>query len=99
MEVDTLSDEQKRCGICGTAMVPTGHEVLRTELVYTEPKLERIEYIVTTYGCPECKDMEEPQFIKDEGLPALIPGSYASSSLVAYVMYSKYIMSMPLYCQ
>jgi transposase/uncharacterized coiled-coil protein SlyX len=99
VEVDTLSDEQKRCGICGTAMVPIGHEVIRTELVYTEPKLERIEYIATTYGCPECKDTEEPQFIKDEGLPALIPGSYASSSLAAHVMYSKYVMSMPLYRQ
>lgn len=99
VEVDTLSDEKKRCGICGTAMVPIGHEVIRTELVYTEPKLERIEYIATTYGCPECKDTEEPQFIKDEGLPALIPGSYASASLAAHVMYSKYVMSMPLYRQ
>lgn len=96
---DTLSEEQKLCGICGTAMVPIGHEVIRTELVYTEPKLERIEYIATTYGCPECKDTEEPQFIKDEGYPALIPGSYASASLAAHVMYSKYVMSMPLYRQ
>ena len=97
--VDTLSEEQKLCDICGTVMVPIGHEVIRTELVYTEPKLERIEYIATTYSCPECKDTEDPQFIKDEGLPALIPGSYASSSLVTHVMYSKYAMSMPLYRQ
>lgn len=92
--MDTLSDEQKSCGICGTAMIPIGHEVIHTEL-----KLERIEYIATTYSCPECKDTEEPQFIKDEGYPALIPGSYASSSLVAHAMYSKYAMFMPLYRQ
>lgn len=97
--VDTLSEEQKLCGICGSAMVPIGHEIIRTELVYTEPKLERIEYIATTYSCPECKDTEEPQFIKDEGIPALIPGSYVSSSLAAHVMYFKYVMSMPLYRQ
>ena len=60
--VDTLSEEQKLCGICGSAMVPIGHEIIRTELVYTEPKLERIEYIATTYSCPECKDTEEPHF-------------------------------------
>ena len=97
--VDTLSEEEKTCAICGTGMVSIGHEVIRTELVYTEPKLERIEYIATTYSCPKCKDTEEPQFIKDEGVPALIPGSYVSSSLAAHVMYYKYVMSVPLYRQ
>lgn len=99
IRVDTLTEEQKTCGLCGTKMVPIGHEVIRTELKYTEPKLERINYIATTYGCPECKDTEEPQFIKDEGRPAFIPGSYASPGLAAHVMYYKYVMSMPLYRQ
>ena len=38
--VDTLTDEQKTCGVCGTKMVPIGHEVIRTEIKYTEPKLK-----------------------------------------------------------
>lgn len=95
--VDTLTDEQKTCGVCGTKMVPIGHEVIRTEIKYTEPKLERIEYIATTYECPKCKETEDPQFVKDEGEAALIPGSYASSSLVTHVMYAKYGMSLTLY--
>lgn len=45
------------------------------------------------------KNTENPRFIKDEGTPALIPGSYASSGLAAHVMYYKYVMSMPLYRQ
>lgn len=97
--VDTLTEEEKTCGVCGTMMVPIGHEFIRTELRYTEPKLERINYYATTYECPQCKKTEEPQFIKDEGTPALIPGSYASSGLAAHVMYYKYVMSMPLYRQ
>ncbi len=28
--VDTLTDEQKVCPVCGTEMVPIGHEVIRT---------------------------------------------------------------------
>lgn len=99
VEVDTLTDEQKACPLCGTQMVPIGHEVIRTEIRYTEPKLERIEYVATTYGCPSCKDTEEPQFIKDEGSPALIPGSYASSGLAAHVMFAKYVLGLPLYRQ
>ena len=97
IRVDTLTEEQKTCSVCGTEMVPIGHEVIRTEIRYTEPKLERIEYIATTYECPKCKDTDEPQFVKDEGLPALIPGSYVSSGLAAHVMYAKYVLGMPLY--
>ena len=97
--VDTLTEEEKTCSVCGRMMVPIGCEFIRTELRYTEPKLERINYYATTYECPQCKKTEEPQFIKDEGTPALIPGSYVSSGLVAHVMYYKYVMPMPLYRQ
>lgn len=56
-------------------------------------------YVATTYECPVCKDSEEAQFIKDEGNPALIPGGYASSSLVSHIMYEKYADALPLYRQ
>lgn len=97
--VDTLTDEQKCCGLCGTEMVPIGTEVIRSEIVYTRPKLELIEYIATTYACPSCKDTEEPQFIKDNGTPALILGSYVSESLLAHIIYQKYGLYLPLYRQ
>ncbi|MED9903215.1 MAG: IS66 family transposase [Lachnospiraceae bacterium] len=97
--VDTLSEEDKICPLCGTQMVSIGAEIIRTEIKYTRPKLERIEYIATTYGCPECKDTEEPQFIKDNGKPALIPGSYMSESLLALIAYQKYGLYLPLYRQ
>lgn len=99
VEVDTLTEEQKRCPVCETLMVAIGHEEIRTELVYTRPKLERVTYIATTYGCPACKETEEPQFVKDEGPSALIPGGYASSSPVSHIMYEKYADALPLYRQ
>ena len=86
-EVNTLSEEEKQCPECGAGMIPTGHEEIRTELRYTRAKLERIVYIATTCGCPACKDTEDPRFMKDEGSPALIPGGYASASLVSHIMY------------
>ena len=97
--VDTLTEEQKTCDVCGTQMVPIGHELIRTEIKYTKPELKRIDYYATTYECPKCKDTEDPQFIKDEGGPALIPGSYASNGLAAHVMYAKYVLGLPLYRQ
>ncbi len=83
----------------GSEMLAIGTEVIRSEIVYTPPKLERIEYIATTYACPECRDTEEPQFIKDNGTPALISGSYVSESLLAYILYRKYGLYIPLYRQ
>lgn len=97
--VDTLSEEDKVCPNCGMEMKPIGTEVIRTEIVYTQPKLERIEYIATTYACPVCRDTEDPQFIKDNGTPALISGSYVSESLLAYILYQKYGLYLPLYRQ
>lgn len=97
--VDTLTEEQKKCPVCGSGMIPIGHETIRTEIRFIPAKLKRINYIATTYECPECKLTEEPQFIKDEGTPALIPGSYMSESLLAWVMFQKFVNSMPLYRQ
>ena len=97
--IDNLSDEEKRCPLCGEDMVPIGTEVVRTEVVYTPPKLERINYVSTTYACPKCKDTEgDFAFIKDDKAPpALISGSYMSESLMSYIMDAKYYMSLPLY--
>ena len=40
--VNTLSDEDKICPLCGSEMLAIGTEVIRSEVVYTPPKLERI---------------------------------------------------------
>ena len=97
VQVNTLSNEDKLCPICGSEMLAIGTEVIRKEIVYTPPKLECIEYVATTYACPKCKDTEEPQFIKDNGTPALLPGSYVSESLLANILYRKYGLYIPLY--
>ena len=97
--VDTLTEEEKTCPACGTQMVPIGHELIRTEIEYTPAKLKKIEYMATTYECPGCKETEDPQFIKDEGKKALIPHSYVSPSLAAWIMYQKYVNALPLYRQ
>lgn len=64
-----------------------GTEIIRTEIVYTRPKLLRIEYIVAAYGCPQYKDTKEPRFNKDNGKPAFIEGSYVSESLPSLIAY------------
>ena len=96
--LDTLSDGEKICPVCGTKMVPIGTEVVRTELVYHPAVLEKVEYTATTYSCPVCRDTLEPQFVKDAAEP-LVPHSYVSPGLAAHVMYAKFINAMPYYRQ
>ncbi len=98
--VDSLTDEEKKCPVCGTDMVPIGTEVIRREVDFIPAKYEVTEYIATTYECPQCRQTEEPQFIKDEGCPpALIEKSYATPSLVAGILKDKFALALPFYRQ
>ena len=42
--LNTLSDEEKNCPVCGTRMVPIGKEIARTELIFHPAVLERVDY-------------------------------------------------------
>lgn len=98
--VDSLSEEEKKCPVCGTQMEPIGTEVIRRELEFIPARYMVTEYIGTTYECPKCKQTEEPQFVKDEGCPpALIEKSYATPSLVAGILRDKFVLGMPFYRQ
>ena len=44
-------------------------------------------------------ETEEPQFVKDNGIPALLAGSYVSSSLLAHIAYQKFGLYIPLHRQ
>lgn len=96
--INSLSDEDKLCPTCGTEMQPIGTEIIRREVIHVKPSMYMLEYVGTTYGCPVCKDTEDPQFVKDNKAPAaLIKGSYASPSLTSWVLYEKFAKSVPFY--
>ena len=96
--IDSLSAEDKLCPTCGTEMQPIGTEIIRREVIHVKPSMYMLEYVGTTYGCPVCKDTEDPQFVKDNKAPAaLIKGSYTSPSLTSWVLYEKFAKSVPFY--
>lgn len=96
--IDSLGDEDKLCPACGTEMQPIGTEIIRREVIHVKPSMYMLEYVGTTYGCPVCKDTEEPQFVKDNKAPAaLIKGSYTSPSLASWILYEKFAKSVPFY--
>lgn len=102
-EIIPLSEEQKRCTDCGAQMKVIGKEFVRREFRFTPAKGEVVNIYVETAKCPVCSEapaMEKAvQFVKSHAPEALMPHSYASASVVAWVMYQKYANSMPLYRQ
>lgn len=94
-------DEDKRfCEKCGTALEYIGKEFVRQEIEIIRPSAKIIKYYSATYGCPKCKvGAEIPHIVKGkDGKPHMIHGM-ASASTVAWVMYQKYVNSLPLYRQ
>ncbi len=99
IEVDFTDDKDKFCDYCNAPLEFLGKELVREELRITPAKLERIQYIRKNYICVACKQDDTP-FIKKPIAPTpLIPHSFASASLVSYIMYQKYVNAMPLYRQ
>lgn len=93
-----LPEKERVCPECNSVMVPIGTEVVRTEIIYHKASLERIEYVATSYRCPNAGKEADTLILHDKcDTPALVKGSYASASLVTQVMYSKYVMGLPLY--
>ncbi|MBR4832271.1 MAG: IS66 family transposase [Butyrivibrio sp.] len=94
-------DEDKRfCAKCGTALEYIGKEFVRQEIEIIRPSAKIIKYYSATYGCPKCKnEAETPYIVKGkDGKPHMMYGM-ASASTVAWVMYQKYVNSLPLYRQ
>ncbi len=91
-----LPAEEQICAQCSAELEVIGHEYIHSELEYIPAKVTLKKYYTTTYGCPECKQTEEPYIIKSEAPKPLIAHSPASSSTVAWTMYQKYGNALPL---
>ena len=95
----TVADEGRNCPYCNTPMEVIGKKVVRDELRIIPAKVERIRYVQEVLGCPECKKDGASVIVGAETPSPLLKHSLASPSTVAYVMYQKYVNSIPLYRQ
>ena len=98
-----LFEDQMHCTDCGSEMEVIGKEFVRREFRFIPAKGELINYYRETAKCPKCSTASAMarniQFVKANVPEALIPHSYASASVVAWVMYQKFVNAMPLYRQ
>lgn len=97
-----LNAEEAMCKICGSELEIIGKKKVRSEMEYIEAKLIMKDYVQYVYKCIECgkNDTNPYDSISCAPVPApVLTHSFASPSCVAWVMYQKYMMSVPLYRQ
>lgn len=95
----SLAEEDKFCDQCGTHLKDIGYVKVRDEIEYIPAKVQVVRYMQQACECPKCKHTLKP-FIKKAMVPrSVMNHSLASPSSVSYVMYQKYVNSVPLYRQ
>lgn len=92
--------ENKECEICGTKMKELAPQTIDV-LKYQPARYVVERHIVHQYICPTCTDENlEAEIVVAEGAPKrLIKGSVVSPSVVAGIVFNKYVSGTPLYRQ
>ena len=94
-----LSEKEKNCPVCGTALKQIGEEFVRRELVFIPAKLKVREYYSRNYECPQCSQHGIPVIKKGkDGRPHTLYGM-ACAGTVAWVMYQKFCNALPYFRQ
>ena len=94
-----LSEKEKNCPVCGTALNQIGEEFVRRELVFIPARLKVREYYSRNYECPQCSQHGIPVIKKGkDGRPHMLYGM-ACAGTVAWVMYQKFCNALPYFRQ
>lgn len=100
--VECVIGEGDVCETCGSELITIGKKKIRSEMEYVPAKLIIKDYVQYVYKCIDCglNDTNPYDSIYSATVPApVLTHSFASPSIVAWIMYQKYVMSVPLYRQ
>ncbi len=94
-----LSEQEQQCQACDGYLHEMSKEV-RKELKIIPAQVEVVEHVRYVYACRSCeKDNITTPIITAPAPAPVLPGSFVSPSLMAYVMSRKYAEALPLYRQ
>jgi transposase len=94
-----LPPEKQVCAACGGALHEMSTEV-RRELKIIPAQVKVVKHVRHVYACRRCDRENTTTPIVTAPMPAaVLPGSLASPSAMAYIMTQKYVEGLPLYRQ
>jgi transposase len=90
-----------QCACCQTQLHEIGSTIAREEANFIPAKLVRVQHIEHAYECKQCKkDTHQNASIKRGKAPAaVIPRSLAGPTVLAKLIYDKFVQYLPLYRQ
>lgn len=93
--------ESTVCDCCQHQMTEIGGTLVREEAKFVPAKMMKVQHIEHAYECKNCKsDASQPSQIKRGKAPhPAIQRSIASPSVIAKVIYDKFVQYLPLYRQ
>jgi len=95
-----VPEEDRICGICEGSLNAIGRELVRRELGMIPAQAFVEETYRINYGCKCClEESDEANIVKPDVPAPVVKRGLASPGSVAYVMYQKFVNSMPLYRQ
>lgn len=96
-----LEPDSKICSECNSELEYIGEELVRRELKYTPAKFRIVEYYSANYKCPQCilDEAKLPKIVKGKDGKGHMLHGMASASTIAWVIYQKFVNSIPLYRQ
>lgn len=100
--VECVLNAEEVCEVCSSPLRVIGKKNVRTELEYIPAQLKVIEYVQNIYKCTTCGTTEDypDAVIRKASVPApVMPRFLASATSVAWIMYQKYALAVPLYRQ
>lgn len=87
------------CPKCDGTLKVIGKQVIRTEVEFIPAKLKVKQIVRQVAKCDNCgkkgSDNSSPVFVKAAIPTAVLPHSFSSPSLIAQVMYQKFVMGLP----
>jgi len=94
-----LLEEEQVCPECDHTLHVMSKEV-RRELTIIPAQVKVVEHVRSVYACRNCEKQNTRTPIITAPMPAaVLPGSFVSPSLMAFVMNRKYSEAIPLYRQ
>ncbi len=98
-KVIPVADKDRICPCCGKKMIHLGEKFARHEIGITPAKVNHYEIYQETVICEECKNNDAPSIVEAQMPEPLVSHSPMNASAVAYMIYMKYVNSIPLYRQ
>lgn len=95
----TLTDQDRCCEACQSALVVVGEEFVRTEIEFIPATVRAIDVYRETFECRTCRKHGKPYMVKATTPDPVIQHSMATPSSVAWVMHQKFVNALPLYRQ